>query len=108
VLARRREFGMLRHVGMTRAQIGAMLAIEGAVVSALGLAAGLALGWVVSLVLIHVVNRQSFHWSMDMHLPWSSLAAFVLAMLVLATMTALLAGRRAMSRDAVLAVKEDW
>ncbi|MDW8467616.1 MAG: ABC transporter permease [Burkholderiales bacterium] len=29
VLARRREFGMLRHVGMTRAQIGEMLAAEG-------------------------------------------------------------------------------
>jgi len=29
VLARRREFGMLRHIGMTRAQVGAMLAVEG-------------------------------------------------------------------------------
>jgi putative ABC transport system permease protein len=108
VLARRREFGMLRHVGMTRAQIGAMLAFEGALVSALGLAAGLALGWLVSLVLIHVVNRQSFHWTMDLHVPWTSLAAFVLAMLALATMTALASGRRAMSDEAVLAVKEDW
>jgi putative ABC transport system permease protein len=108
VLARRREFGMLRHIGMTRGQIGAMLALEGALVSALGVGAGLALGWLVSLVLIHVVNRQSFHWSMDMHLPWGPLGAFVLTMLALATMTALVAGRRAMSRDAVLAVKEDW
>jgi putative ABC transport system permease protein len=108
VLARRREFGMLRHVGMTRAQIGAMLAFEGALVSALGLAAGLALGWLVSLVLIHVVNRQSFHWTMDLHVPWTSLAAFVLVMLALATMTALASGRRAMSDEAVLAVKEDW
>ncbi|HZR69599.1 MAG TPA: ABC transporter permease [Burkholderiales bacterium] len=108
VLARRREFGMLRHVGMTRGQIGAMLAFEGALVSSLGLAAGVALGWLVSLVLIHVVNRQSFHWSMDLHLPLRPLGAFVLAMLALATMTAMIAGRRAMSRDAVLAVKEDW
>ena len=67
VLARRREFGMLRHLGMTRRQIGAMLATEGALVSALGLAVGLALGWVISLILIHVVNRQSFHWSMELH-----------------------------------------
>ena len=108
VLARRREFGMLRHVGMTRAQIGAMLGLEGVLVSALGLAAGLALGWLVSLVLIDVVNRQSFHWSMDLHVPWTSLAAFALAMLGLSTVTALASGRRAMSREAVLAVKEDW
>jgi putative ABC transport system permease protein len=108
VLARRREFGVLRHIGMTRGQIGAMLAIEGAIVSALGLAAGLALGWLISLVLIHVVNRQSFHWSMDLHLPWVSLGWFALALLVLATLTALASGRRAMSRESVMAVKEDW
>ena len=65
VLARRREFGVLRHLGMTRRQIGAMLATEGLVVSAIGLRVGLALGFAISLILIHVVNRQSFHWGMD-------------------------------------------
>ena len=37
VLARRREFGLLRHLGMTRRQVGAMLAVEGLVVSGIGL-----------------------------------------------------------------------
>jgi putative ABC transport system permease protein len=108
VLARRREFGVLRHVGMTRRQIGAMLAGEGLLVSALGLAVGLALGWLISLVLIDVVNPQSFHWGMDLHMPWRLLAEFVTAMLALATLTAIASGRQAMSGDAVRAVKEDW
>ena len=108
VLARRREFGMLRHLGMTRRQIGAMLAMEGALVSALGLVVGLALGCLISLVLIHVVNRQSFHWSMELYLPWRLLAEFVIAMLLVATLTAVASGRRAMSGEAVRAVKEDW
>ncbi len=108
VLARSREFGMLRHVGMTRRQIGVMLAAEGALVSALGLALGLALGWVISLVLIHVVNRQSFHWSMELHLPWGLLALLAAALLVLATLTALASGRRALGVDVVRAVREDW
>jgi putative ABC transport system permease protein len=108
VLARSREFGMLRHVGMTRREIGAMLAAEGALVSALGLALGLALGWVISLVLIHVVNRQSFHWSMELHLPWGLLAALAGALLVFATLTALASGRRALGVDVVRAVREDW
>ncbi len=69
VLARRREFGMLRHLGMTRAQIGAMLAAEGGLLALLGVAVGLVLGAAISLVLIHVVNRQSFNWSMDLHPP---------------------------------------
>jgi putative ABC transport system permease protein len=108
VLARSREFGMLRHVGMTRSEIGAMLATEGALVSALGLALGLALGWVISLVLIHVVNRQSFHWSMELHPPWGLLALLAAALLLLATLTALASGRRALSVDVVRAVREDW
>jgi len=108
VLARSREFGMLRHVGMTRRQIGAMLAAEGALVSALGLALGLLLGWVISLVLIHVVNRQSFHWSMELHPPWGLLALLAAALLALATLTALISGRRALAMDVVRAVREDW
>ncbi len=107
-LARRREFGMLRHLGMTRKQIGAMLAAQGLLVSAIGLGVGLALGLLISLVLIHVVNRQSFHWSMDLHLPWQLLAEFVAVMLALATLTAVASGRQAMSGDVVGAVKEDW
>jgi len=108
VFARRREFGMLRHLGMTRRQIGAMLAAEGLLVSGLGLSVGLALGWLISLVLIHVVNRQSFHWGMDLYMPWQLLAAFATVLLALATFTAVASGRQAMSGDAVRAVKEDW
>src|SRR6266581_1330596 len=107
-LARRREFGMLRHLGMTRRQIGAMLAAQGLLVSAIGLGVGLALGFLISLVLIHVVNRQSFHWGMDLHLPWQLLVEFVAVMLALATLTAVASGRQAMSGDVVGAVKEDW
>jgi putative ABC transport system permease protein len=108
VLARRREFGVLRHIGMTRRQIGVMLAGEGLLVSALGLAVGLALGWLISLVLINVVNPQSFHWGMELHMPWRLLAEFVTVMLTMATLTAIASGRQAMSSEAIRAVKEDW
>ncbi|MGA8053532.1 MAG: FtsX-like permease family protein [Burkholderiales bacterium] len=108
VLARRREFGMLRHVGMTRRQIVAMLCAEGTLLAVLGAVAGLALGWVISLVLIHVVNRQSFHWGMEMHLPWLFLLALTLLLVALAALTAYVSGREAMSVGAVRAVREDW
>jgi putative ABC transport system permease protein len=108
VLARRSEFGVLRYLGLTRRQIGAMLAAEGFAVSALGLAVGLALGAIISLILIHVVNRQSFHWSMDLAVPWAPLAAFCAVMLAAAAVTATVSARAAMAGDAVRAVKEDW
>ena len=108
VLTRRREFGVLRHLGMTRRQIGTMLATEGLAVSALGLAVGLALGFAISVVLVQVVNRQSFHWGMAISVPWRGLAATSLGVLALATATAWASGRRAMSESAVRAVKDDW
>ncbi len=108
VFARRREFGMLRHIGFTRRQIAGMLATEGLVVSGIGLVVGLALGWVMSLVLIFVVNRQSFHWSMDLRMPWVPMSALAFVLLLLATATTLVSARTAMSGNVVRAVKEDW
>ncbi|MFO1283201.1 MAG: ABC transporter permease [Burkholderiales bacterium] len=107
-LARRREFGVLRHLGMTRSQIGAMLAWEGALVGAAGLAIGYALGAAISVVLVHVVNRQSFRWSMDLHLPAVELAVFGGALVLLAALTARASAARATADDAVVAVKDDW
>lgn len=106
--ARRREFGMLRHLGVTRRQIGWMLAQEGALAAGVGVLGGLLAGGAIGLVLIEVVNRQSFHWSMNLHVPWGSLAWFACGLIALAALAAVLAGRQAMRQDAVLAVREDW
>jgi len=108
VLARRREFGMLRHLGMTRGQIGAMLAAEGGLLALLGVAAGLVLGGAISLILIHVVNRQSFNWSMDLHPPYLLIVVLSLVLVFLSAITAFLSGREATGIGPVRAVKEDW
>ena len=107
-LARRREFGVLRHLGMTRREIGLMLASEGALLAALGAAFGLGTGWAVGLFLIHVVNRQSFHWTMELHVPWLPLAGLATLIVIAAALTAVWSGRAAMTGDAVRAVREDW
>jgi putative ABC transport system permease protein len=108
VLARRGEFGMLRHLGVTRGEIGRMLAFEGAALGTVGVLTGLVVGFVVSLILIYVVNRQSFHWTMDLHVPWLLLAVLSLVLIAAAALTAALSGRQAMGEDVVRAVKEDW
>ncbi len=108
VLARRKEFGLLAHLGLTRRQILAVVAGEGAAWTLMGSIAGLGLGLLVAVVLVHVVNPQSFHWTMDLITPWLRLLALCTAVVVAGTVTAWLAGRAAAGRDAVLAVKEDW
>ena len=108
VLARRKEFGLLAHLGLTRRQVLTVVASEGAAWTIVGAAAGTVLGLAVSVVLVHVVNPQSFHWTMDLRVPGGRLLALAAAVVAAGTVTAWLAGRAAAGRDAVMAVKEDW
>ncbi len=108
VLARRKEFGLLVHLGLTRRQIVAVVAAEGAVWTGVGALLGLALGIAVSVVLVKVVNPQSFHWTMELLLPWLRLGALCVAVVAAGTLTAWLSARQAAGRQTVLAVKEDW
>jgi putative ABC transport system permease protein len=107
-LARAKEFGMLRHIGVMRRQVLVMLAAEGGLLTAMGIVLGFVLGWAISLILVFIVNPQSFHWTMQLHLPWGWLTMVAVIMLVSAAMTALIAGRRAVSGNVIRAVREDW
>jgi len=108
VLARRKEFGLLSHLGLTRRQVVAIVAGESGAWVAAGTLVGLLLGVAVSMVLVFVVNPQSFNWTMDLVLPWGRLALLAAAVLVAGTATAAFSTRRAAGRAAVLSVKEDW
>ena len=108
VLARRREFGLLVHLGLSRRQILTVVAAEGAVWTGVGAVFGLGLGLAVSVVLVKVVNPQSFHWTMALLVPWLRLAALCAAVVAAGTLTAWLAARHAAGRSSVLAVREDW
>ncbi|MBS1200314.1 MAG: h16 [Proteobacteria bacterium] len=107
-LARRAEFGMLRHVGMLRRQVVGMLAGEGVVLGLVGVLYGLVLGFLLSLVLVYVVNRQSFNWSIDLAVPWLQLGALSVVLVASAGVTAALSGRAATGTNALRAVREDW
>jgi putative ABC transport system permease protein len=108
VLARRREFGTLQHLGFTRRQVLTLVALEGALWSAVGAVLGLLLGLAVSVVLVKVVNPQSFHWTMQMSVPPGTLLTLALGVIVAGALTAWGSGHAAASRDVVRAVKEDW
>jgi putative ABC transport system permease protein len=108
VLARRKEFGLLAHLGLTRRQVIALVAGEAAAWLGAGVAIGVALGLAVSAVLVHVVNPQSFHWTMALVLPTGELAALGAAVLAAGIATAAFSARHAASRQALRSVKEDW
>ncbi|MDP9086512.1 MAG: FtsX-like permease family protein [Pseudomonadota bacterium] len=107
-IAREREFGMLRHLGLTRRQLTAMVASEGAIVGLTGGLSGIGLGLILAQVLIHVINPQSFNWTMATRIPVGTLFGVAAALTGAAAATAVVAGRRATSKSAVQSVREDW
>jgi putative ABC transport system permease protein len=107
VLERRREIGLLRVLGASAARVRRAVRYEAAAIGGLGIALGLASGAAMALVLVRVINRQSFGWTITMHWPFSFLAG-ALALVFLAT---LLAAARpaglAAATDAAAALKEE-
>jgi len=84
---------MLRHVGVTRRQILSMLALEGGLLTALGMLVGFLLGWAISLILVFIVNPQSFHWTMELQHAMARTGGGWRCLLLLSAGATALAGR---------------
>lgn len=103
-----KEFGMLRHIGLRKGQIILMLGSEGLLLGAIGLVAGVVSGLAISQILVHVINPQSFNLTMKTHIPLELLFGISVALLATSALTAILAGRRAVAKDVLRTVNEDW
>ena len=88
VLERRTEIGLLRYVGLRSAEVRDMVLCQALCIGGLGGVAGVALGVVLSLLLIFVINRQAFGWLIELHMPYG----YLLESVVLVTLVAALAG----------------
>ena len=88
VLQRGREIGVLRGSGATRGQIRRMVLAESGLLGLTGAVLGCAAGFVLALVLVQVINRQFFGWTVRFTLdPWIFVQATALMVV-----TSLLAG----------------
>ncbi len=72
VIDRRREFGLLRFLGAATSQIRRIILVEAGLIGILANIVGLALGYLLSLILIYVINKQSFGWTIRFHWPVSA------------------------------------
>jgi putative ABC transport system permease protein len=87
VAERRRELATVRAVGGSRRQLVAIVIAEAGLLGVAAAAAGGVAGLLVGIILVKVVNLQSFGWSLELVLPWGSLlemAAWVVAACLLA------------------------
>jgi putative ABC transport system permease protein len=104
---RAREFAVLRALGLTPAQVWGVISGETALI---GLAAGLLslpLGILQALVLIFVVNRRSFGWTMDPYLSPELLFQAVLLSLTAALLAGIYPSFRIARLQPALALKEE-
>ncbi len=102
ILERRRELAVLRAIGGTPAQVGRLILWESGLLGLAGTLLGLGAGLALSVLLIEVINKQSFGWTIVLYpTPWVWLAAAGLALL-----TTLLAGYGPARRAARLPVAE--
>jgi putative ABC transport system permease protein len=69
VIDRRRELGLLRFLGASSSQIRKLILVEAGLIGLLANAAGFVLGYFLSLVLVFVINKQSFGWTIRFHWP---------------------------------------
>ena len=87
VIDRRREFALLRFLGAAKSQIRSIILFEAGILGLISNFIGIVMGTALSLILIFVINKQSFGWTIQFHWPALALLSaltFVYAATVLA------------------------
>jgi putative ABC transport system permease protein len=82
MIERQRDIGILRAIGGFRSQIEKTVLIEAGMIGFFSLILGLLCGLLLSLLLIYVINKQSFGWTIQFSIPLWSLIEFGLVILV--------------------------
>jgi putative ABC transport system permease protein len=95
ILERRRELVILRLIGADRRQVRKMVVIEAALLGGVSQAIGVGVGLLLSLVLIYVINVQSFGWTLQFHLPVAFLAQSSILVLLATALSGLYPAHRA-------------
>ncbi|HKN73535.1 MAG TPA: FtsX-like permease family protein [Candidatus Acidoferrum sp.] len=107
VIDRRRELGLLRFLGASAGQVRKQILLEAGLLGLLANFAGLALGFVLSLVLIYVINKQSFGWTIRFHWPVEVLLGAISVVYVATVLAGLYPAQVAVRLNPLEAVHEE-
>ncbi len=103
----KREFGILRYLGATASQLRTLVLYEAFLLAILGNLGGLVLGYILSLILIYVINKQSFGWSIQVSMPVEFLVESSALVIAAALSSAIVPARMAMRTLPPQAVRDE-
>lgn len=107
ILERKREIAMLRLVGADRRQVRKMVVIEAGLMGLVSQSIGLGVGLLLSMLLMYVINVQSFGWTIQFHLPLGFLIQSSILILVATTLSGIYPARRAARLHATEQIGEE-
>ncbi len=108
-LLRQKEFALVQQLGQSSMQRTQWITYESGLLLALAACWGTVLGLLMSQVLIHRVNPQSFHWTMQTSIPTVAIVVMILFTVLLGMVAAVWAAKRNLNADRLaLSLREDW
>jgi putative ABC transport system permease protein len=107
VVDRRREFGLLRFLGAATSQIRKLILVEAGLIGFLANLVGFALGLALSFVLIYVINKQSFGWTIQFHWPAAVLVSSLAGVFLATILAGLYPARIAIGLNPIEVVHEE-
>ena len=105
ILERTRELALLRVGGLSLRELTTMIVLESSLLGAASTAAGLVMGYALSWILIYVINKQSFGWTIDFYTPGTLIAASLAVTLLASALAGLAPARLARRIDIAAALK---
>jgi putative ABC transport system permease protein len=106
VIDRRRELGLLRFLGASSGQIRKMILVEAGLLGLLANLAGFVLGYFLSLILVFVINKQSFGWTIRFHWPVAVLVGALSVVYAATVVSGLYPARLAVRMDPLEVIHE--
>jgi putative ABC transport system permease protein len=107
ILERMRELALLRVLGTQRSQLRTMLVLESLVLGTASTIAGVVMGYILSFILIYVINKQSFGWTIELHTPLRLIAMSVTVTFLAALVAGILPSRLADRLELASALKAE-
>jgi len=107
ILERTRELALLRIGGLSARELTTMIVAESSLLGVASTAAGLVMGYALSWILIYVINKQSFGWTIDFHTPTALIITSLGVTLLSSALAGLAPARLAHRIDIASAIKSE-